>query len=123
MAEGGSWGKGVGVVAGCARHQVACEEDVRGWMRKMMVIERNATISRHPQDQGTVVGDYENDKCVGVVARRARHQVAGGGGEDEKVGDCHGEKGDGDVCKSPGPGIHSIKEPLLMVVRMTKVLA
>ena len=78
VAEGGSWGKGVGVVAGRARHQVAGEEDVRGWMRKMMVIERNATISRHPQDQGTVVGDYEND-----------------------------------------PGIHSIKELLLIVVRMT----
>ena len=40
MAEGGSWGKGVGVVAGRARHQVAGEEDVRGWMRKMMVIVR-----------------------------------------------------------------------------------
>ena len=78
-------------------------------------------VSRHPQYQGTVVGDFENDKDVGVVARRARHQVAGGGGEDEKVGDCHGEKGDGDVCKSPG--IHSIKELLLIVVRMTKVLA
>ena len=40
VAEGGSWGKGVGVVAGRARHQVAGEEDVRGWMRKMMVIVR-----------------------------------------------------------------------------------
>ena len=40
VAEGGSRGKGVGVVAGRARHQVAGEEDVRGWMRKMMVIVR-----------------------------------------------------------------------------------
>ena len=40
MAEGGSWGKGVGVVAGRARHQVAGEEDVRGWMRQIMVIVR-----------------------------------------------------------------------------------
>ena len=27
MAEGGSWGKGVGVVAGRARHQVAGSEE------------------------------------------------------------------------------------------------
>ena len=63
-------------------------------------------VSRHPQHQGTVVDIYENNKYVGVVTRRARHQVAGGDEEDGKVGDCYGEKGDGDVCKSPGSGIH-----------------
>ena len=49
VAEGGSRGKGVGVVAGRARHQVAGEEDVRGWMRKMMVIVRkNSMVSKRP---------------------------------------------------------------------------
>ena len=59
-------------------------------------------------------------KGVGVVAGRARHQVAGSE-EDERVD----EKDDGDCEKEMlwSPGIHSIKEPLLVVVRMTKVLA
>ena len=58
-------------------------------------------------------------KGVGVVAGRARHQVAGE--EDERVD----EKDDADCKKEMlwSPGIHSIKEPLLVVVRMTKVLA
>ena len=58
-------------------------------------------------------------KGVGVVAGRARHQVAGGE-VDERVD----EKDDADCKKEMlwSPGIHSIKELLLVVVRMTKVL-
>ena len=85
----------------------------------MLIVRKNSMVSRHPQHQGTIVGDCENDKGVGVLARRARHQVAGSE-EDERVD----EKDDGDCKKEMlwSPGIHSIKEPLLVVVRMTKML-
>ena len=79
-------------------------------LHRMHLVEESKSGSRVAEGGGW-------GKGVGVVAGRARHQVAGE--EDERVG----EKDDADCKKEMlwSPGIHSIKEPLLVVVRMTKV--
>ena len=81
-------------------------------LHRMHLVEESKSGSR-------VAEGGSRGKGVGVVAGRARHQVAGSE-VDERVD----EKDDGDCKKEMlwPPGIPSIKEPLLVVVRMTKVL-
>ena len=76
-------------------------------------------LVEEPKSGSRVAEGGSRGKGVGVVPGRARHQVAG-----SEQGERVDEKDDGDCKKEMlwSPGIHSIKEPLLVVVRMTKVL-